>query len=74
MAPHMSLAERDLALLAFSAGQTTSDIFASIAKKRAACSMDMMKITALRRFLRGRSHRRGKVETRGQKRTLTRTC
>ena len=72
MAPHLSLAEQDLALSSFTAGQTTSDIFASIAKKRAARSVDMVNITALRRFLRGRSHRRGKVETRGRKRTLTR--
>ena len=41
MAPHLSLVEQVLVLSAFAAGQTASEIFASVAKKRAARSMDM---------------------------------
>ena len=72
MAPHLSLAEQDLALTGLATGKTASQIFDMVAKKRAARGVAMVNITVIRRFLRGRTHRRGKVETRGRKRTLTR--
>ena len=72
MAPHLSLAEQDLALSGFTAGKTTSQIFAMVAKKRVARGVAMVNITVIRRYLRGRTHRRGKVETRGRKRSFTR--
>ena len=72
MAPHLSLAEQDLALSGLTAGKTASQIFAMVTKKRVARGVAMVNITVIRRFLRGRTHRRGKVETRGRKRSLTR--
>ena len=72
MAPRWSPAEQDLALSGLAAGKTASQIFAMVAKKRVARGVAMVNITVIRRFLRGRTHRRGKVETRGRKRSFTR--
>ena len=68
----MSPAEQDLALSGLTAGKTTSQIFAMVAKKRSARGTAMVNITVIRAFLRGRTHRRGKIETRGRKRTFSR--
>ena len=72
MAPHLSPAEQDLALSGLTSGKTTSQIFAMVAKKRFVCAVAMVNITVIRRLLRGRTHRRGKVETRGRKRSFIR--
>ena len=72
MAPHLSPAEQDFALSGLAAGKTAPQIFAMLAKKRVARGVDMVNITVIRRFLKGRTHRRGKVETRGRKRSFTR--
>ena len=54
------------------AGKTASQVFVQLAKVRRSRGVDMVNITAVRRFMRGKSHRRGKVETRGRKRVFTR--
>ena len=72
MAPHLSPAEQDFALSGLAARKTAPQIFAMLAKKRVARGVDMVNITVIRRFLKGRTHRRGKVETRGRKRSFTR--
>ena len=68
MAPRWSPAEQDLALSGLAAGKTASQIFAMVAKKRIARGVAMVNITVIRRLLRGRTHRRGRVKTRGRKR------
>ena len=72
MAPHLSPAEQGLSLSGLTAGMTASQIFAMVAKKRFARGAAMLTIPVLRRLLQGRTHRRGKVETRGRKRSFTR--
>ena len=72
MAPHLSPAEQDLALSGLAAGKTASQIYAMAAKKRVARGVAMVNITVIRRFLRSRTHRRGKVETQGRRRSFTR--
>ena len=72
MAPHLTLAEQDVALSALAGGKTPIEIHSILAKRRAAKKIEMMNLTAVRRFLRGKTHKRGKVETRGRKRALTR--
>ena len=59
-------------LLAFASGKSACQIYDVLAKRRGAKGVDMLNSTAVRRFLRGHSHKRGKVETRGRKRSLSR--
>ena len=66
MAPHLTLAEQDVIFAAHASGKTAAKIFELIAKRREKAGTPMVNITVLRRFLRGRTHRRGRVETRGR--------
>lgn len=72
MAPHLSAEEQDLVFSASTRGKSAVQIWSDLAKKRRARGVTMMNVTAIRSFLRGKTHRRGKVETRGRKRTFTR--
>ena len=72
MAPHLSPAEQDYIAQAAGAGKPATDIFKAIASQRGRRGVEMVSVTAIRRFMRGRSHRRGKIETRGRKRKFSR--
>ena len=72
MAPHLSPIEQDMVLKSFASGMVAPQIFKQIATRRRAKGVEMLNVTAIRRFLRGKSHRRSKVETRGRKRIFTR--
>ena len=49
-----------------------AEIFELVQKRRVKSGTPMVNITVLRRFVRGRTHKRGKVESRGRKRSLSR--
>ena len=72
MAPHLTPKEQDLILIAHAQGKTTPQIHALVEKLRTKKDVPMVNITVLRRFLRGKTHKRSRVETRGRKRTLSR--
>ena len=72
MAPHLAPAERDKVLAAHASGKTTPQIHALIQKLRDKQGVAMVNITVPRRYLRGVTHKRGKVESRGRKRAVTR--
>ena len=72
MAPHLSPEEQDLLFASAASGKSAVEIWNVLAKKRRARGVDMMNVTAIRRFLRGKTHRRGMVETRGRKPIFTR--
>ena len=54
------------------AGKSSTDIYNSISKGRTKQGVAMVNITAIRRYIRGSSHKRGSVETRGRKRAFSR--
>ena len=72
MAPRLSLLEQDFAFAVSAKGKTVADIYEALYKRRAAKNVGMVKIIVARRFLRGKTHKRGRVEARGSKRSLTR--
>ena len=72
MAPHLSAEEQDLVFSACTSGKSAVEIWSILAKRRRARGVAMMNVTAIRRFVRGKTHRRGKVETRGRRRIFTR--
>ena len=72
MAPHLTPDEQDYVVVALAAGKAAADFFNAIAKKRNGRRVEMVNITAIRRLMRGKSHRRGKLETRGRKRLFSR--
>jgi hypothetical protein len=72
MAPHLSLTEQDIALSALARGKAPVEIHELLRKRRSTKKIDMMNLTAVRRFLRGKTHKRGQVEARGRKRAVTR--
>ncbi len=59
-------------LTALMQGKSTRTIFEMVEKRRGAKGVDMVNVTVVRRFLNGKTHKRGKVETRGRKQKLTR--
>ena len=72
MAPYLTPVEQDLVMVAWSSGKSTTKIYDVIARSRARRGIPMANVTAARSFMRGRTHRRGKVETNGRKRALSR--
>ena len=68
MAPHLTPAEQDAIFSAKEAGKTVEQIWELVKKWRATAGTPMVNITVLRHFMRGRAHKRGKVETRGRPR------
>ena len=66
MAPHLSPAEQDILLDAHASGKTTTEAFAVLQKRRARAGTPMVNVTVVRRFLRGKTHKRGRSETRGR--------
>ena len=53
-------------------GKSPTEVFKAISSQRSRRGVEMVNITAVRRFIRGRPHRRGKVEARGRKRKFSR--
>ena len=72
MAPHLTPVEQGLVMIAWSSGQSAAWIYDVIARSWACRGIPMVNVTAVRSFMRGRPHRRGKVETCGRKRALPR--
>ena len=72
MAPHLSHAEQDLLFAAYASGKTPAEVFSVLQKRRFREGAPMVNITVVRRFLRGKTHKRGRSETRGRKRSLSR--
>ena len=61
-----------MVLKSLASGVIVTQTFKQVAARRRARGVEMVSLTAIRRFLRGKSHRRSKVETRGRKRVFTR--
>ena len=72
MVPHLTHAEQDRVRELFAVGKSSADIYNSISNCRTKQGVAMVNITAIRRYMRGRSHKRGPVETRGRKRAFSR--
>ena len=68
MAPHLTPAEQDAIFSAEEAGKTVQQVWELKKKRCARAGTPMVNITVLRHFMRGRAHKRGKVETRGRPR------
>ena len=71
MAPHLTPDELDLVMRMVGQRRTGEEILAVIAKQRRKTHTDAPKIDAVYRAMRGRTHQRGRVETRGRKRSLS---
>lgn len=71
MAPHLTLAEQDKLLDMHHNDKTPGEIHAAHEKCRARQHMKALDITAVRKFLKGKTHRRSGVETRGRKLTYS---
>ena len=71
MAPHLTPAEQDAIFPANEAGKAVEQIWELVKKRRPRAGTPMVTITVLRRFIRGRTHKRGKVETLGRPRALS---
>ena len=72
MAPRLSPAEQDVVLKPLAPGTVVTQTLKQVAARRCARGVEMVSVTAIRRFLRGKSHRHSKVETRGRMRVFTR--
>ena len=68
----MTPTEQDILFAARVSGKTTGQAFAALKKRRSREGTPMVNITVVRRFLRGRTHKRGRQETSGRKRALLR--
>ena len=71
MAPHLTPAELDSIVQDVARCRAATDIHARIARAREACGVPAPQIWAVRRAMRGATHKRGVVETRGRKKALT---
>ena len=69
MAPHLSPSEQDVARQLNFQKKTTTDILKAI-NRSAAHRGQPLSVNAVRRFLRGKTHRQGGEERRGRKRVL----
>ena len=72
MAPHLAAVEQDKALRAMARQATTSQILAMLQKMRDRRGVTTVNITVVRRFLKGKTHKRAVKETRGRKRVYSR--
>ena len=72
MAPHLTPVEQDILFAAHASGKSTTEAFLLLKKRRDREGAPMVNITVVRRFFRGKTHKRGRSETRGRKRTLSR--
>ena len=72
MAPHLDAREQDAIFAAMVKKKSVAQIHDMLAKRRHHTGVSMVNITVVRRFVRGKTHHRGGVETRGRKRVLTR--
>ena len=72
MAPHLSHAEQDLLFAAYASGKTPAEVFSVLQKRRLREGAPMVNITVVRRFLHGKTHKRGRPGAHGRKRSLSR--
>ena len=72
MAPHLSHAEQDLLFAAYASGKTPAEKFSVLQKRRLREGAPMVNITVVRRFLHGKTHKRGRPGAHGRKRSLSR--
>lgn len=72
MAPHLTDQEIDAIFAQHRSGKTTGQVHAWLAARRGSRGLAAPNITNIRKVLRGRTYRRGRVETRGRKRKLSR--
>ena len=72
MAPHLQEKELDKITTMASFGKTPTEIHQHISKLRGRRGIPEPQVQAIRRALKGRTHRRGCAETRGRKRSWTR--
>ena len=72
MAPHLTQSELDLIQARASCRWCACDILAEVAAIRDKEGVEPPKVWAVRRAMRGRTHKRSRVETRGRKKAMTR--
>ena len=72
MAPHLDVHEQGAIFAAMVKKKSAPQIHDMLAKRRQQAGVPMVNITVVRRFVGGKTHRRGGVETRDRKRVLTR--
>ena len=72
MAPHLTPSEQDAILRARAEKKSTKEIFDSVAQRRQRHDIEMVSITVVRRYLKGKTHKRGVPEVRGRPRTYSR--
>ena len=73
MAPPLTAAEQDMLVAWNQGGMRTHEIRDELVRLRRARGLNAPDDTTIRRFLRGRTHKRGAIETRGRKRTWSRS-
>ena len=71
MAPHLKNDELDFITKQVAWRKTATDIHAELARRRLKDKLDPPKIWAVRRAMRGSTHKRGRVETRGRSKKVT---
>lgn len=72
MAPHLTAAEQDFIMKANGKGKEPVEIQAALALRRQKNEEAAPDLTAVRRFLKGKTHQRGRSETRGRKSKVSR--
>ena len=70
MAPHLTPLELDQ-LMSWKGNKATNDMYTELATSRRAQGIAPVCISAIRKALRGVTHRRGRSETRGRKRRVS---
>jgi hypothetical protein len=66
MAPHLTRVEQDKLLSWKNANVTVIDMHGRLEKRRERQGIDAPDLTTVRKFLKGKTHRRGRVDKRGQ--------
>ena len=64
MAPHLTADEQDRAIQAQARNATAAEVFDMLRRRRERSGIDMVNITVVRRFLKGKTHKHG-YERRG---------
>ena len=67
MAPHLTASELDLVHQLDQKGKSPSEIHARLAARRQRAGVEVPDLTTLRRAIKGKTHKRGRKETRGRK-------
>ena len=67
MAPHFTEKELDLIVDLYAKGKTPPEIWERVVRTRERAGIDPPELQAIQRAVRGRTHKRGRSETRGRK-------